>query len=210
MSGAGLKKCMPTTRSGVDVADAISVTESADVFVASTVSARQMRSSSRKSSCFGLELLDDRLDHEVAVGEIGELRGEREPPDGGVARGLRRADPSRTLRVRKCAIRSSALLAELERDLATDRLESRLDAELCDAAAHRAQADDTDLLVQLRHDVTLPRQARAQRRDHDPCHRDEPERDAQPHATRKEPDRRAVEHAARVAGSRDGCNPCAR
>ena len=44
---------MPTTRSGDEVADAISVTESADVFVASTVSGRQIRSSSANSSCFG-------------------------------------------------------------------------------------------------------------------------------------------------------------
>jgi hypothetical protein len=36
ISGAGLKKCIPTTRSGDDVAAAISVTDSADVFVAST------------------------------------------------------------------------------------------------------------------------------------------------------------------------------
>ena len=53
ISGAGLKKCMPTTRSGDEVADAISVTESAEVFVASTASGLQMRSSSAKSSCFG-------------------------------------------------------------------------------------------------------------------------------------------------------------
>src|SRR5438445_2524586 len=38
INGAGLKKCMPTTRSGVEIAEAISVTESADVFVASTAS----------------------------------------------------------------------------------------------------------------------------------------------------------------------------
>ena len=53
INGAGLKKCMPTTRSGVDVAAAISVTESADVFVASTASGRQTRSSSAKSRRFG-------------------------------------------------------------------------------------------------------------------------------------------------------------
>src|SRR5437588_3659124 len=53
MSGAGLKKCIPTTRSGVEVAPAISVTESADVFVARTASGRQTRSSSANSSRFG-------------------------------------------------------------------------------------------------------------------------------------------------------------
>ena len=31
------------------------------------------------------ELLDDRLDHEVAVGEVGEVGRQREPPDRGIA-----------------------------------------------------------------------------------------------------------------------------
>ncbi len=53
MSGAGLKKCIPTIRPGELVAAAISVTDNADVFVASTASARQIRSSSAKSACFG-------------------------------------------------------------------------------------------------------------------------------------------------------------
>ena len=39
ISGAGLKKCMPTTRSGVDTADAISVTDSADAVIATNTSA---------------------------------------------------------------------------------------------------------------------------------------------------------------------------
>src|SRR5438105_12493017 len=37
MAGAGLKKCIPTTHSGRLAADAIDVTESEDVFVASMV-----------------------------------------------------------------------------------------------------------------------------------------------------------------------------
>ena len=36
MIGAGLKKCMPTTRSGGDAADARAVTDSDEVLVAST------------------------------------------------------------------------------------------------------------------------------------------------------------------------------
>ena len=52
MSGAGLKKCMPTTRSGDDVAAAISVTESAEVFVARMQSGRTIRSSSANSAVF--------------------------------------------------------------------------------------------------------------------------------------------------------------
>ena len=79
---------MPTTRSGRAVAAAISVTESAEVFVARIASGRQIRSSSAKSSRFGAELLDDRLDDEVAAGEVVELGRQREPRDRGVARAL--------------------------------------------------------------------------------------------------------------------------
>ena len=53
ISGAGLKKCMPTTRSGRVVAAAISVTESAEVLVARIASGRQIRSSSAKSARLG-------------------------------------------------------------------------------------------------------------------------------------------------------------
>ena len=74
ISGAGLKKCMPTTRSGERVADAISVTESADVFVASTASGLQIALELGEELLLRRELLDDRLDHEVAVGEVGERR----------------------------------------------------------------------------------------------------------------------------------------
>ena len=49
-TGAGLKKCIPTTRSGVRVADAISLTERADVFVARIASGATIPSSSPKSS----------------------------------------------------------------------------------------------------------------------------------------------------------------
>ena len=38
MSGAGLKKCIPTTRSGLVAPAAIAVTSSDEVFVASTQS----------------------------------------------------------------------------------------------------------------------------------------------------------------------------
>ena len=69
MSGAGLKKCMPTTRSGVETAPAISVTDSADVFVASTASAPADLLERGEQLLLRRELLDDRLDHDVAVGE---------------------------------------------------------------------------------------------------------------------------------------------
>ena len=132
---------MPTMRSGVDVADAISVTESADVFVASTASARQTRSSSREQLLLRAELLDDRLDHDVAVGEVGELASSAR---GGRCRTLS-IWPFSTLRVRKCVDAGARLLPQLGGHLAPDGLDAGLDAELRDARAHRAQSDDSDL-----------------------------------------------------------------
>ena len=49
--GTGEKKWVPTTHSGRSVTAAICVTGIAEVFVASTASALQIRSSSRKTSC---------------------------------------------------------------------------------------------------------------------------------------------------------------
>ena len=51
--------------------------------------------------------------------------------------------PFSTLRVRKWAIRSRPPAAR-ELDLVADHVETRLDRELRDPRAHRAQADDTD------------------------------------------------------------------
>ena len=51
-TATGLKKCMPTTRSGCSRSAPISVTESDDVFVARTHSAETTRSSSAKTSFF--------------------------------------------------------------------------------------------------------------------------------------------------------------
>src|SRR5204863_170009 len=81
---------------------------------------------------------------EVAVGEIGELRGQGEAGDGGVARVL--LEPALVdlagQEVRDAVVR---VLPELDRDLAADRLEAGLHAELCDAGAHRAEPDDAYL-----------------------------------------------------------------
>ena len=146
ISGAGLKKCMPTTRSGVDVGGR-------DL---GDGERRRVRREHRVRPADALELgeelllrrelLDDRLDHEVAVGEVGEVGRQREPADRGVARGLLELSLLHLAReeVRDPVARA---LAELERDLAADRLDARLDAELRDAGAHRAEPDDADLLI---------------------------------------------------------------
>ena len=90
------------------------------------------------------EILERRLDHDVAVSEIGELGRQRQAGERSVARILRelalldlagqevRDLVARRLRARKV-------------DLTTDRVEAGFDRELCDARAHRPQADDAHL-----------------------------------------------------------------
>ena len=69
----GLKKCMPTTRSGAGTPAASAVTLSDEVFVASTQSARDVAASRLKSSRLTLEVLGRGLDDQVADGEGGEV-----------------------------------------------------------------------------------------------------------------------------------------
>ena len=152
MSGAGLKKCMPTTRSGVEVAEAISVTESAEVFVASTASARQTRSSSAKSSCFGASssTIASITTSQSAMSPISVVR--RRPTRSRASLELPLLDLARE-EMRDPVARP---LAELEGDLATDGLDAGLDAELRDPAAHRAQSDDADLRISFATRRSLP------------------------------------------------------
>jgi hypothetical protein len=51
-TGAGLKKCSPTTRPGCEVAAEIAVTDRDEVLVARMASVATMPSSARKISCF--------------------------------------------------------------------------------------------------------------------------------------------------------------
>ena len=140
MSGAGLKKCIPTTRSGVEVAPAISVTDSADVFVASTASGRQTRSSSANSSRFGSSssTIASITTSQSAKAESSVVSAQQ-PDVEGVDLAL--LDLAREEVVDPAARR----LPELGGDLAPDGLEPRLDGELRDARAHRPQSDDSDL-----------------------------------------------------------------
>ena len=63
--GTGEKKCVPTTDSGRSVAAAIWVIGIAEVFVASTASSRQIRSSVGEQLRLDVEALEDGLDHDV-------------------------------------------------------------------------------------------------------------------------------------------------
>ena len=74
ISAGGLKKCMPTTRSGSGTPAAISVTGSEEVLVARIASGPQtLAASDREQLALQLEVLGRRLDHQVAAGEVVEL-----------------------------------------------------------------------------------------------------------------------------------------
>ena len=143
ISGAGLKKCIPTTRSGRAVA-------------AGDLGDRERRGVGRKDGVGAADpvelgeelplrgqLLDDRLDHEVAAGQVVEVGGEREPRDRIVARALLELSLLDLAR-EEVADPVARALAELGRHLAADRVDARLDAELRDPGAHRAEPDDPD------------------------------------------------------------------
>ena len=69
MTVAGLKKWMPQTRSGREVARARSMTGSVEVLVARIAVGLVAWSSSREQRHLDGDLLDHRLDHQVAFAE---------------------------------------------------------------------------------------------------------------------------------------------
>ena len=88
----------------------------------------------------GVELLDDGLDHDVAVSETGDLGRQRQQPDlEGVDLPLLNLAREEVLDPAACG------LPQLVGHLAPDGLEPRLHRELRDARAHRSQTDDSDL-----------------------------------------------------------------
>ena len=77
MTGGGLKKCMPITRSGRSVAAPSVAIGIDDVFEASTTSGFVISSSAAERLELGLGILGGRLDHEVDVGEGARRRSSR-------------------------------------------------------------------------------------------------------------------------------------
>jgi hypothetical protein len=91
---------------------------------------------------FRLQLLDDRLDHEVAVREVGEVCCQRQARERCVALVLRQAPllhPAREVALD----RRASPLGEGRLDLAPNGVMPRDDRNLRDARAHRSQPDDS-------------------------------------------------------------------
>ena len=118
------------------------------MFVARIASARTTRLERAEELVLDREVLERGLDHDVAVGEVGELGGQLQPPDRVVARGLLER-PLLDLARQEVRDRSRACSPRVELDLVADVVEARLERELRDPRAHRAQADDTDDLHRL-------------------------------------------------------------
>ena len=86
-TATGLKKWNPTIRSGCSRSAAMAETESDEVLVARTQVGRDVLLEIGEHRLLHRQLFEDRLDHEVAVPEIGQLRGaggKRPEPVGSV------------------------------------------------------------------------------------------------------------------------------
>ncbi len=90
------------------------------------------------------ELLDDRLDHEIAVGEILELGREGQSRERGVPL-LGGHLPLLDRAAEVVLDRPAGALAQLVAHLAADRLVPGLGRNLRDSGAHRAEPDDSNL-----------------------------------------------------------------
>ena len=93
---AGLKKCRPRKRSGARRSPPPARRPTSDeVLVAKKASGLTIASTSRHISSLRVEVLGDRLDHEVAVGEVGVVERRRRSGRGSRRRRPARACPSR-------------------------------------------------------------------------------------------------------------------
>ena len=96
------------------------------------------------------ELLHDRLDHEVARREVGEVGRRRQAPERGLALVLRLLSLF-DLPGEKVADPPRGGVGEVCRHLPADDLEAGFDPDLRDSGPHRAEADDSDPLHGRRH-----------------------------------------------------------
>ena len=152
--GAGLKKWMPHTSSGRPVSIAISTTGRVDVLVGEDRAVGDDAVELAEEVLLGGEVLDDRLDHEVAVGELAEV----------ATRAVTR--PSTAVRSASSSLpRSTCLASDFSRPatiasaVPATRLRSTtsvpaLAATSAMPAAHDPRTDDSD---PLGHSRTAPR-----------------------------------------------------
>jgi hypothetical protein len=85
MTGTGLKKWMPTKRSGRATKPASVLTERLEVLVAMIASGRSSRGGALEQVALDLEHLGRRLDEQVGVGAGRQVEPGRDAAEGGVA-----------------------------------------------------------------------------------------------------------------------------
>ena len=137
-TGTGLKKCMPITRSGRDVAAASSRDRDRGRVRGEDGVRGQRLVGGAEERALGLGVLDDRLDQQIGLGELVDGRDAPEHLVGlraALLVQLAEAPPHRLE-----AALDRPRLTVVERDLPPGRGD-----DLCDAGAHLAGADDEDV-----------------------------------------------------------------
>ncbi len=148
MSGTGLKKWSPTTRSGRATASAIAPIDRALVFVARTTSGGAAASSVRK-----IERLRSRsssaasITRATPIGNVVERGGDAQPRQPPIDPGVHRIVVELELRRPAAEAKTNAVASPLGRrgiDVVDDHVPARLERDLRDPGAHDAGADDPD------------------------------------------------------------------
>ena len=149
-TGAGLKKCIPITCAGRDVATEISVTDSDEVLVARIARGGQDLVEPGQGVLLEVEVLGHRLDDEVALGQVVQRGAQRDPRVdlGGLLVGeLAALDRPSDRRVEVAAAPGDGVVADLDADHRDPAAREDLD----DAGPHGAQSDDPDGVELARH-----------------------------------------------------------
>ena len=142
-TGAGLKKCTPTTRPGDEFAVEISVTDSDEVLVARIVSGFTMSSSCRKMSFLICRDSTTASTTKSASARSFDRGGQNDPPEQLGLLGLGDLPPLHRTTGRVLEVLAPPLEA-LVVDLDPDHLVAVAGEHLGDSGAHRAEADHAD------------------------------------------------------------------
>ena len=148
ISGAGLKKCMPTIRSGRFMPAPSAVIENDDVFVAMMHAGVHDVLDALEELALRGEVLDDGFDDELRDADIRQRHDGRDARQRRVGLGTREAAFRHLLveRFRDAALRGVARAEARIVQLDAMAVERR---DLRDAGAHRPRADDGDDRIRL-------------------------------------------------------------
>jgi hypothetical protein len=143
IAGTGEKKCRPTRAVAAAAAPTRSAILSVEVFEARTAVGATIASSRANSARLASEVLDDRLDHQIAAGQGREVGREGQPALRGgrsLGRQLALGDPARH-RLDDAVAQAADVAAA---GLHDDHREAGQGGHLRDAGAHQSTADDAD------------------------------------------------------------------